>query len=662
MKRLLIKMITVFFMVVPLYLPSDFTARCETDDNSCGCDTPIDEKLDYSSEDRFAISLSKLASEYMSLQSNTTGHNDEENDEEEGLKCFGEFLENEIKKPLSVEQHKQVLFLLGESRFRLDQFKEAYQCYLQLKLLIKDKSSLMHDEASRMLNISEDRIASQEMTSRLEEVLTWPPSAVIITALDLTVSLILAGMFFAGMNKKKYPNFIKSKNFLYFPIEDNLIELEQMRSHDGRVSESSIAEYKSKEGKSSSMADEDEKTATARLLVEGHEMIKRVNHLAPYPIAITRKIPLLNRLPYFWNYTIFGFLLIAVWFAIMFWISPEFYSKDGFDSEKFSLSMPGFFMIAAFVISSLTCLQIMAKSTINALDEIVSMLEPPRKKNAGEIPDSVLQIEKNMDFLFRSPWQFFIVLIVFSIIIITRTYTETIINGGADPFTEKVISLIFIFIIVLIGGTIIWMLIGSVYVLNDISKMQDLAINPLSPLKTMGLEKWTSVIGTYGLSSSIVLSFGCSIKVVTSSLDNHSSSGDWFWFILILPLLFFYWIYPYLKLSSMVKQQKTDRMQIIKTKISQVFNEWMLFEEKQLERMRECQEKQALDGCSELFDFRKQMAKNLKPYLEPMNKYYEIFRKIDESPHSYINFFSVVELVKALGIPSLFALLSAWLL
>lgn len=649
MKRLLIKMITVFFMVVPLYLSSDFTARCETNDDSAGCDTPIDEKLDYSSEDRFAISLSKLASEYMSSQSNTAGH-----DEEEDLKCFEEFLENEIKKRLSVEQHQQVLFLLGESRFRLDQFKEAYQCYLQLKLLIKDKSSLMHDEASRMLKISEAKIASQKRTSRLMSVLTWPPSAVIITVWVLIVFLILAGKFLAEMNKKKYDNFIKSKDFLYFPIEDNLIELEQMRRHDGRVSEASIAEYKSKEDKSSSMPDEDEKTATARLVVEGHEMIKRVNQLAPYPIAITRKIPLLNRLPYFWQYTIIGFLFIAIR------VAADFLSEDSvFDASRAA----GLFMIAAFIISSLTCLQIMAKSTINSLDEMVSMLEPPRKKNAGEIPDSVLQIEKNMDFLFRSPWQFFIVLIVFSIIIITRIYTETIINGGqADLFTETLISLIFIFIIVLIACPIIWMLIGSVYALNDISKMQDLAINPLSPLKTMGLEKWTSVIGTYGLSSSIVLSFGCSIKVVTSSLDNHSSSGDWFWFILILPLLFFYWIYPYLKLSSMVKQQKTDRMQIIKTKISQVFNEWMLFEEKQLERMRECQEKQALDGCSELFDFRKQMAKNLKPYLEPMNNYYEIFRKIDESPHSYINFFSVVELGKALGIPSLFALLSAWLL
>lgn len=634
-------------MVVPLYLPSDFTARCETDADSGGCDTPIDEKLDYSSEDRFAISLSKLASEYMSLHSNTTGHNEEEN-----LKCFEAFLENEIKKPLSVEQHQQILFLLAENRFRQDQFKEAYQCYFQLKLLIKDKSSLMHDEASRMLNISEAKIASQARSRHLMTVLTWPPSAAIITA--WVSFLILAGMFVAEMNKKKYANFIKSKNFLFFPIEDNLIELEQMRSHDGRVSEASIAEYKSKEGKFSFMADENEKTATARLIVEGHEMIKRVNQLAPYPIVIIRKIPLLHSLPYFWQYTIIGFLFIAIR------VSADFLSEDFvFDASRAA----GLFMIAAFIISSLTCLQIMAKSTINALDEMVSMLEPPRKKNAGKIPASVLQIEKNMDFLFRSPWQFFVVLFVFSIIIITRVYTETIIKPGqADSFPEIVISLIFIFIIVLIAGTIIWMLIGSVYVLNDISKMQDLAINPLSPLKTMGLEKWTSVIGTYGLSSSIVLSFGCSIKVVTSSLNNHSSSGDWIWFILILPLLFFYWIYPYLKLSSMVKQQKTDRMQIIKTKISQVFNEWMLFEEKQLARMRQCQEKQAVDGCSELFDFRKQMAKNLKSYLEPMNNYYEIFRKIDESPHSYINFFSVVELGKALGIPSLFALLSVWLL
>ena len=64
----------------------------------------------------------------------------------------------------------------------------------------------------------------------------------------------------------------------------------------------------------------------------------------------------------------------------------------------------------------------------------------------------------------------------------------------------------------------------------------------------------------------------------------------------------------------------------------------------------------------ELFDFRTQMVDKLKLFVEPMNTYYEIFKKIDESPQSYINFSSVMELGKALGIPSLFAILSALLL
>jgi hypothetical protein len=55
------------------------------------------------------------------------------------------------------------------------------------------------------------------------------------------------------------------------------------------------------------------------------------------------------------------------------------------------------------------------------------------------------------------------------------------------------------------------------------------------------------------------------------------------------------------------------------------------------------------------------MLERLKSFTEQMNTYYEVFKKIDESPQYSITFSSILELGKALGIPSLFAILSALL-
>lgn len=44
-----------------------------------------------------------------------------------------------------------------------------------------------------------------------------------------------------------------------------------------------------------------------------------------------------------------------------------------------------------------------------------------------------------------------------------------------------------------------------------------------------------------------------------------------------------------------------------------------------------------------------------------MDRYYEVFKKIEQSPESYFNLSSVLELAKAMGIPSLFALVVALL-
>ena len=45
--------------------------------------------------------------------------------------------------------------------------------------------------------------------------------------------------------------------------------------------------------------------------------------------------------------------------------------------------------------------------------------------------------------------------------------------------------------------------------------------------------------------------------------------------------------------------------------------------------------------------------------LEEMDNYYKVFKKIEESPESYLDLNSALELVKVMGFPSLFALISA---
>jgi hypothetical protein len=459
------------------------------------------------------------------------------------------------------------------------------------------------------------------------------------------ILLILIGKLFKEWDRKKYANFNRASKFCNARIEKNLITREQMRKHDGRVTESELKNYINTGVASQSTDANDQRTATARLIYEGHKMIKRVNRLAPYPIAIISGIPKINKLPYFWQYMIVS-LLLPFLQGVMIFFNGNF---------KIPEHLVLLFLIAALVASSLTCLRTMARATINALDEVVSMLEAPGNKDSGfKTPASVLLIEKSIDFLFRSPWQFFIIVAIFSIIIIKSLV-------GSDNETELLVRLIFALPLLPIVCPIIWLMIGSVFVLKSICRMEDLAVNPLSPLKTMGLQKLTSVIGTYALSSSIILSFGCSIPVITRYIK-EGAAGSWFWYIPVMPFLFFYWIYPYLKISSMVKQQKEERMQLIKNKILHILKAWIDFEEKRPEASQKTIEKQSDDELEELLVYPRQMSEELKPYLETMNNYYEIFKKIDESPQSFINISSMLELGKAMGIPSLFAILSAWLL
>lgn len=668
MKRESMKITMAWLMIIFITLLFTSSARCGPSEETAACQTSTEKKLDYDNDDNYKMGLLSQESEKMSTGFGSKKLTDIER---EKIERFCRFLSNESKKPLFFEQHKLVLFLLAESNFKLGKFEEAYKQYYQLKLLIKNKSDPIFEDVDQRLNESTQKAKLSRIRRAFNEKLRSDEGKIYILILVVAVLvLFMVGKGFAiwnnkiyGSNKKnnsedkeKPPDaepdnrgLLKLSKLYDIPyIVKNLITREQMALYDGRVSRGVLANYIEKiemlspDDKSKEMTDE--RNRAARLIVEGHSMIERLNTIAPYPIAILSNIPWLNMLPYFWQYTIIVFLFIALRATLGPLINENIYEKS-----------VSYFLIAALIISSLTCLRIMARATINALDEMVSMLEIPKQDDPHEVPVSVWELEKNIDFLFRSPWQYFVVLLFYIIIIPFILFAG---GNGFPGIAEIAIKSIFSFIILLVVCPIIWLLIGSVYVINNVSHMEDLAINPLSPLKTMGLEKWTSVISTYGLSSSIVLSFGCLIPVITHALDKTSVGIDLFWFFLIMPLLFFYWIYPYHKISSMVKQKKTERMRLVKNKIAHIFNDWKDFEDKQIGKMLRCKEKNDED---EMICFLDNRAKNLKCYLEPMNEYYEIFKKIDESPESHIKLDSILELGKALGIPSIFALLSAFL-
>ncbi|MCK4911659.1 MAG: hypothetical protein KAR83_08440, partial [Thermodesulfovibrionales bacterium] len=425
---------------------------------------------------------------------------------------------------------------------------------------------------------------------------------------------------------------------------NKLISMERLRQLDGRVSKDTLDSSKKlifKERKrlkeldghaEDILEDQADINPYAKLIVEGHEMITRVNELAPLPLVIISWIKL-KKLPDLLTHTLVGFIVSTVLAGVFVWTGKESV-----------VVLVLWLLLGTLITLCLQGLKIMASATIHSLDEIICMMEPPFKDDDGHIHDPVRDLGNWIRHLFRSPWQYFAI-IFFLFVIVTKLIVK---SGGDITFLSVAeslgVSLVSLFFI----SPVIWLIFGSIITLNRLSEMRDLDINPLSPIKTMGLEKWISVIGVYNVTCSIVLTFGCSITIMLTVVKG-SDNYDWFWFILIMPLLVFYWIYPHMKISRLVKSIKIERMQFLKTRISSIFNDWVKFEEGLIGKKTN----------AALIRKRIDYMEKMKPQ---MDNYYEVFSKIDESPHSYIDIYSTLELLKALGIPSLFALAAALLL
>jgi hypothetical protein len=171
--------------------------------------------------------------------------------------------------------------------------------------------------------------------------------------------------------------------------------------------------------------------------------------------------------------------------------------------------------------------------------------------------------------------------------------------------------------------------------------MHNLSMNPLSPLKTWGLQKWIAVIGTFATTGSVIITFSSAIPIMNNW--ENLAGRDLFWIFTMLPLLLAYWIYPYFRIRSLVRRYKLARMHFVKTHISQAYDSWQSLAAAAIDT-------KTIDA---------DQLKNIESQMDRLNRYYGLFKVIDQSPEFFVDIYSILELAKVMGIPSLFALVAA---
>jgi len=400
-----------------------------------------------------------------------------------------------------------------------------------------------------------------------------------------------------------------------------------MIEQDGRLSESDVDIYQQRKDKS-------EKTKHARLIVEGHQMIRNLNRCPPYPLVLLKKIPYLGILPPFWRDTLFGLGFVGAWTGFSYLID---YALLGMKPPEFVIR----FLVAAVLVAAIAGIRIMSTRTIDALDEMVTLVEKH---------EALPQIEATVYSLFRSPGQHFITLSLF----IVYFYGSVILRG------QYSINILFVFLLFWLCSPLIWFLIRGVWTTYWLSQLKDLETNPLSPMKTLGLQKWIAVVGSYALVGSIVLTAGGSIPLLRSFImDGAYTVWKSIWLVIFLPIVLMTWTYPYFKLKGLVKKIKRKRMHLLKTIISRTFEDWVRLERclkgvcSVVKKDEPDKEKiiGALKERSELYGM-------IRPEFDQMKEYHAVFKEIDKSPESFFDFRAALELAQVMGIPTLFAALS----
>ena len=539
-------------------------------------------------------------------------------------------------KKKNPEDFSRVLFLEAECHYRLGNLSTAYSKFYQLKVGMESTNDPLYNFVEARLSELSKNIKPTSIESKLSaRNITFE---VFLVAISI---ILIIFIYVLDRSARKRSEIYDEKYEGRIVPTQKIITLKEMCEQDGRCSEDAVTEYQQliKDNRWQKIEEnKKERLKFARLIGEGHAMINRINDEGgPWPIKLISKVWIIGKLPLFWRYTFSGAIFIGLWWLV------------GYTTGLTLLSNKiAYFLLAAFVISSLYGIHLMAGKTIDAIDELVCMLEPEQDLH------SIKCLQLWTERLFNNIRQLYFPIIILAIIIYLSYNNEHLFSNGKFN-----IDIFFSAGLVFLTSTLIWFLFGSLIMMKNIFNLKDLSINPLSPSKTIGLEKWISVIGTYNMVCSIVLTFGCAIPVYMNYVKGGNLARGSIWFFIISPILIFAWIYPYIKIGTLVKSKKMQRMNFIKNKISILFNEWVESENEILKYNENLKSEnikyfQTIDSLGI-------EKKKIREKLEDMENYYKVFKKIEESPESYLDLNSALELSKVLGFPSLFALISALL-
>ncbi|MCP3940910.1 MAG: hypothetical protein GY710_05435 [Desulfobacteraceae bacterium] len=514
------------------------------------------------------------------------------------LKDLLKELANLEKNTTNEGDKNAIIFVRAESYYRLGKPKKAYVAFFRVKLRLNTKDHPLYPIVEKRLKKLARELKPMKKPKKDHAHIDL---AILVSILFAIFGIILIVYDLKRSKRQRYDARILDKN--------SLISYEEMREQDGRCSKNAVSEYlnwrkelpdEQKSWDELSPAKR-EKLKYARLIIKGHDMIEKVNKKAPYPISFISKIPYLNTIPHYWQYIITGVVFVGLWKGV---------ESVGFCTEK---SFGEYALLATFVISCLSGIRIMAEKTINALDELVSMLEPDGAEK------SIKKLSRWVENLFRSHRQYYFFVIVMITVVFSLYYKNDLILKNSIQLNLDIIFCIFL---VWIASSLIWFLTGSLFLMHKLCNLKDLSMNPLSPSKTMGLEKMISVIGTYNIVCSMVSSFGCSIAVYQAVKEGQNPLQGSFWFFFITPMLIFYWIYPYIKIGNLVKAKKINRMNFVKTKISLLFNEWKTSEDN-LQYINEEKIYHKKNHSTPTSD-PKNEKKNIDDKLKGMEQYYKI--------------------------------------
>ena len=512
------------------------------------------------------------------------------------------------------------LFLLAKSNLKMGDYKTAHRQLAGLKMHSPLKDTAYAEPVERMLRDSGDIIQTMHAAS-FKDKLTDMTELFYYSARNRFVGIALTGalLIYFFLQWQQYFRECGSGLLSFAHAVGRLPQLQQPSQklvawmHHRRKPTPDLKpvfsekEINLQEPFQNEFAPGNRIGITSALWDRSHDMVKRLSMRAPYPLSFIARMPGYLPRRHFWYYTTTGFLLslIATWVFS--------FGKPMPLMNKALL----FFLLAATLIAALTGIRIMTRQMLRCLREIATMLESP-----GDL----IEIETEAMAMFRSPWQFYVAFIIYGLFF---TVSDTRL-----PSSHLVVILI-----ILTMSPIHWMMISSLLFTRVLCDMHNLSINPLSPLKTWGLQKWVAVIGTFATTGSVIITFASSIPIMIN-WDNLTGR-DLFWICAMLPPLLVYWVYPYFRIRNLVRRFKLARMHFIKTHMSHTYDSW-----------------QSLAGdTASIQEANTTHLKNIEDQMDRLNRYYDLFKVVDRSPEFFVDVYSIMELAKVMGFPSLFALL-----